>query len=98
MYLPPQFKEDEENEIRDIIDQFPLATLVCYSEGEFVANHIPFLRSSDGAYTGHIAKANPLFELYPDGTNAIAIFSSDNSYISPNWYSTKAQNHRQVPT
>ena len=98
LYLPPQFKEDEENEIRDIIDQFPPATLVCYSEGEFFANHIPFLRSSDGAYTGHIAKANPLFELYPNGTNAIAIFSSDNSYISPNWYPTKAENHRQVPT
>ena len=90
MYLPPQFKEDEENEIRDIIDQFPLATLVCFSGGEFVASHIPFLRSSDGAYTGHIAKANPLFELYPYRTNVIAIFNSDNSYISPNWYPTKA--------
>ena len=98
MYSPPQFKEHDDKEIRDIIDQFPLATVVCYSEGEFVANHIPLLRSADGAYTGHIAKANPLFELYPNGTNAIAIFSSDNSYISPNWYPTKAQNHRQVPT
>ena len=43
--------------------------------GEFVANHIPLLWSADGAYTGHIAKANPLFELYPNGTNAIAILA-----------------------
>ena len=69
MYSPPHFKEHDDKEIRDIIDQFPLATVVCYSEGEFVANHIPLLRSADGAYTGHIAKANPLFELYPNGTN-----------------------------
>ncbi len=90
MYSPLQFKEHDDKEIRDIIDQFPLATVVCYSEGEFVANHIPLLRSADGAYTGHIAKANPLFELYPNGTNAIAIFSSDNSYISPSDKSSKS--------
>ena len=58
MYSPPQFKEHDDKEIRDIIDQFPLATLVCYSEGEFVANQIPFLRSSDGEYTGHIEFGN----------------------------------------
>ncbi|MCH2631085.1 MAG: FMN-binding negative transcriptional regulator [Nisaea sp.] len=98
MYLPPHFEEQNEKEIINLIEQFPLAALVCYSDGEFVVNHIPLLRDCDGVYIGHIAKANPLSTLFPNGTNAIAIFNGEDSYISPNWYPTKAQDHRQVPT
>ena len=47
---------------------------------------------------GHIANANPLHSLFPDGTDVIAIFTAEDSYISPNWYPSKAETHRQVPT
>ena len=79
MYLPPHFEEQNEKEIINLIEQFPLAALVCYSDGEFVVNHIPILRDSDGVYIGHIAKANPLSTLFPNGTNAIAIFNGEDS-------------------
>ena len=98
MYLPTQFEEHNEKEIINLIEQFPLAALVCCSDGELIVNHVPLLRESDKVYIGHFAKANPLSTLFPNGTNAIAIFNGENSYISPNWYPTKALDHRQVPT
>lgn len=98
MYVPPQFEEVRETEILKIIERFPLATIVCNNDGDLIANHIPLLRMNENSYLGHIAKANSLHSIFPSGVDEIAIFSSENSYISPNWYPTKEQTHRHVPT
>ena len=98
MYIPPHFLEVDEAVISGLVEQFPLATVVCHLGDEFVANHIPMLRTSDQTYVGHIAKENDLHQLFPDGMPAIAIFSAENAYISPNWYPSKKDNHRHVPT
>ena len=98
MYLPPHFEEVDKDVIADLIGQFPLATIVCQKDGEFIANHIPLLCNETNSYLGHVAKANPLHTVFPNGMSAIAIFNAENSYISPNWYPTKQKTHRQVPT
>ena len=98
MYIPPHFLEVDEAVITELVEHFPLATVVCHLGDEFVANHIPMLRVSDNTYVGHIAKENDLHQLFPDGMAAIAIFSAENAYISPNWYPSKKDNHRHVPT
>jgi len=98
MYLPPHFEEVDEKEIVQLIGQHPLAAVVCHHEGEFVVNHIPLLAESNESLVGHVARANPLHQLFPDGTEAIAIFNGEDSYISPNWYPTKKLTHRHVPT
>ena len=98
MYLPPHFEEVNEDAIAALIAQFPLATIICQADGEFIANHIPLLRVQEHLFVGHIAKANSLHAVFPDGMNAIAIFRAEDSYISPNWYPTKKETHRHVPT
>jgi len=98
MFVPPGFQEVREIEILKIIENFPLATIVCNNDGDLIANHIPLLRINENSYLGHIAKANPLYSIFPSGVDAIAIFLSEDSYISPNWYPTKGQTHRRVPT
>ena len=60
MYIPPQFEEVRESEILKIIENFPLAVLVCNNDGDLIANHIPLFRHSPSTYLGHIAKANQL--------------------------------------
>jgi predicted FMN-binding regulatory protein PaiB len=77
MYLPPHFEETTENEIAKLIEQFPLATIVCCSDGDFIANHIPLLRVKQNLFVGHVAKANSLHSLFPNGMSAIAIFNSE---------------------
>ena len=54
MYLPPQFEETNGDEIAKLIEQFPLATIVCYCDGEFIANHIPLLRVKQNLFVGHV--------------------------------------------
>ena len=98
MYLPSHFEENDKKEIQKLIEQFPLATLVCYLDGEFIANHIPLMHNKNNEYIGHIAKANSLHQSFPDGTDTIAIFKAEDSYISPNWYPTKLETQRHVPT
>ena len=98
IYIPPHFKEVRESEIFKIIENFPLATIVCDNEGDLIANHIPLIRLNKNTYIGHIAKSNSLHLMFPNGVNALAIFTTENSYISPNWYLTNKQSKTHVPT
>jgi len=52
----------------------------------------------DDKLIGHIAFANSMHKSLEDGCKAAFIFKAENSYVSPNWYPTKAQHHKHVPT
>ena len=43
MYLPEYFKEKDYEELVKVVTHFPLAALVCDSDGEIVVNHIPLI-------------------------------------------------------
>lgn len=58
---------------------------------DFIVNHIPLLRVKENLFVGHIAKENSLHSLFPNGVNAVAIFNSEDSYISPNFYPAKTR-------
>jgi transcriptional regulator len=65
-------------------------------------NHLPFELNPDdgerGRLVAHVARANPLWQETKDGDEALVIFRAANAYISPNWYPSKHEFHRQVPT
>ncbi|CAM5563784.1 FMN-binding negative transcriptional regulator [Rhodanobacter lindaniclasticus] len=67
----------------------------CTRRTGLVANHLPF-EWVDGALHGHVARGNELAKL--DGAEVVVIFKGPDGYISPNWYPTKAETHREVPT
>lgn len=98
MYLPPHFAEADEREVEAILDAAPLAALVVATEAGLVANHIPLLREGRERLLGHIALANDLHRIAPDGCAVLAIFRGEDAYVSPNWYPTKPRHHRHVPT
>ena len=97
MYTPDQFRETDTAEIEALIDRHPFATLVAQTPEGLVANHFPLLKDGD-ALVGHIALANDLHRVLDDGAEVLAIFRGEDSYISPNWYPTKAETHKAVPT
>ncbi len=80
----------------------PLACLVALSDAGLVANHIPVETLAEpaphGMLRGHIARANPLWKDYRDGTEALAIFQGPQVYISPSFYPSKQQSGEVVPT
>ena len=97
MYTPAHFHETDAAAIEVLIEAFPLAALMAQTPEGLVANHLPLLREGD-ALVGHIALANDLHRLLDEGAEVLAIFRGEDSYISPNWYPTKAETHKAVPT
>ena len=103
MYIPPHFAVTETAHLHRILREHPLATLVTPGEdGGPDADHIPFEFDAQagamGMLNAHVARANSLWQRCPTGTPVLAIFRGAQAYISPNWYPSKHESHRQVPT
>jgi len=102
MYLPRHFEETRTEELHRVITDFPLGILVLNGEHGLDANHLPFELDPNAGERGlllaHVARANPLWKEAKDGDDALVVFRAANAYISPNWYPSKHEFHRQVPT
>ena len=102
MYLPGHFEETRLDELHRFVDEHPFGALVVHGPNGLDANHLPFLlEPAAGAYgrlLAHVARANPLWREAKDGDEALVIFRAEDAYVSPNWYPSKHEAHRQVPT
>lgn len=102
MYVPPHFAEARPEELHRVMREHPLGMLVSHGPLGLDAEHLPFEFSPEGGPLGllssHVARANPVWQRCPTGTPVMVVFSSAQAYISPNWYPSKHQTHRQVPT
>ncbi len=92
MYVPDHFREDRTDVLQQAVREIAFATLVTPG---LDANHLPMLLS-DGVLRGHVARANPVWK-GGDG-EALAIFLGPHAYVSPNWYPSKAETGKAVPT
>lgn len=103
MYTPPHFAEHRSEELHRIIREHPLGILVSQdTNGLLDANHLPFefdpAVGKHGVLRGHVARANPLWQNCPTGSRVLVVFRGLDAYISPSWYPSKQETHRQVPT
>ncbi|MFZ9723702.1 MAG: FMN-binding negative transcriptional regulator [Burkholderiaceae bacterium] len=99
MYTPDHFAIKNLDEAYRIIEAHPLGILVTSIDEGLDANHLPFeLDAERGVLTAHVARANPVWKKCEEGIDALVIFRGEESYISPNWYPSKHELHRQVPT
>ena len=98
MYLPEHFHEVDPDRIAALIAENPLASVVAQTDSGLVANHIPLLAGKERELIGHVALANDMHRLMPDGHEVLAIFRGADGYVSPNFYPSKAEHHRHVPT
>lgn len=102
MYLPEHFAETRSAELHALITSNPLGALVTTGPDGLDANHVPFELLADqgehGTLQAHLARGNPLVEQIVDGMPVLVIFQGAQAYVSPNWYPSKHETHRQVPT
>ncbi len=102
MYIPPHFAEHRPEALQRIIREHPLGVLVTHGHDGLDADHIPFEFDPQagplGTLSGHVARANTLWERCPTGTPVMVVFRGAEAYVSPNWYPSKHETHRQVPT
>ena len=92
MYVPDPFCEDWPEVLHAAMRDIGFATLVTTG---LEANHLPMLLQ-DGVLRGHVARANPVWKA--GEATALAIFLGPHAYVSPNWYPSKAETGKAVPT
>ena len=102
MYNPSHFNHsDDRAALLALMRAHPLGALVTHGPQGLDANHLPFeVDEAAGVLRAHVARANPLWQQAPasGGMPAMVIFKGQAGYISPNWYPSKHETHRQVPT
>lgn len=102
MYLPPLFAESRPEELHRIVREHPFGMLVTHRSAGLEADHLPFLldagRGPLGTLLAHVARANPVWREVQDGDPVLVVFRGAQGYISPNWYPSKQETHRHVPT
>lgn len=102
MYLPAHFAETRPEELQRIIREHPLGMLVTHGSHGLDADHIPFEYDPGedglGMLSAHVARANPVWQRCPSGTPVMVVFRGAQAYVSPSWYPSKHETHRQVPT
>ena len=95
MYMPPYFKETRSEALHALMRAYPFATLVTHGEAGLAANHLPCELVGDHLH-GHVARGNELARA--DGAEVLLIFRGPEGYVSPNWYPSKHETGREVPT
>ena len=99
MYIPVLFRETELASLHDFMRSYSFATVITAHDGKPFASHLPlFLESavgSQGALTGHMARANPQWKEMQADAEVLITFHGPHTYVSPSWYAAQAM---AVPT
>ncbi|KXU37198.1 transcriptional regulator [Ventosimonas gracilis] len=102
MYVPEHFSETRLEALHALILRHPFAILCTCGKNGLDANHIPFELEASvgelGRLHGHLARQNPLVQELADGGEVLVVFRAEHAYISPQWYPSKHEFHKQVPT
>lgn len=102
MYIPAHFAQTRIEELHRVMRDHPLGMLVNYGADGLDADHIPMefdaQSGPQGTLLGHVARANTIWQRCPTGSSVMVAFRGAEAYISPNWYPSKHEAHRQVPT
>lgn len=96
------FIEERVDVMHELIDAYSFGILIAHEGGEISINHLPFVLhrelSENGTLRAHMAKGNPLWKGFDEGSDVVVIFQGPHHYISPSWYASKAEHGKVVPT
>lgn len=96
MYNPAPFAENRPDVLHAFIRAHPLGTLITNG---LEATHLPlFLDADAGFLRCHMARANAHWRRLESGGRVLAIFGGVDHYVTPNWYPSKREHGKVVPT
>src|SRR6516165_3481441 len=101
MYQPSHFRVDDLPQMHAMMRARPFAALVSAGSYGLYATHLPTVLKEEGAYGAlefHLARANPHWNDLAAGNEALMIFQGPEGYITPNWYPSKIEHQKVVPT
>ena len=87
--------------VQDLLREHGAGDLVTATEHGLLATMLPFVYDPDrgphGSLLGHVARNNDHWRHAPVG-EALVILRGPDAYISPQWYASKREHGRVVPT
>ncbi|HEX2783157.1 MAG TPA: FMN-binding negative transcriptional regulator [Ilumatobacteraceae bacterium] len=102
MYVPAAFAETRPEVVAGFLAEHPMAQLVTMTADGLVATPLPMLYEPEsagmGSLVGHVARANKHWAEAITTVEALAIFTGPNAYVSPNWFPSKREHGKVVPT
>jgi transcriptional regulator len=101
MYLPDHFRIEDVAEMHALIRAHPFAALVSAGASGLYGTHLPTVLKDEGPFGTiecHLSRANPHWKDLAEGGEAMMIFQGAEAYITPNWYATKRDTGKVVPT
>lgn len=99
MYQPPHFQEHDTAQQHALIRDFPLGLLVSSGENGLLANPVPFLLDADAnVLRCHLARPNGQWKDFLEPRDVLVVFQATDHYIRPNYYPTKRESGKVVPT
>ena len=98
MYVPPAFAETRPEELHAIMRAASLPVLVSPTASGLAATHLPLSLEAPDRLVGHMARANMHWREFDPHAESLAIFTAVDGYVSPNWYATRAETGKVVPT
>ena len=101
MYLSDHFRVDDVAQMHALICAHPLAALISAGPAGLYGSHLPTVLKDEGdlgVIECHLARANPHCKELAEVCEALMIFQGPEGYITPNWYATKAETGKVVPT
>lgn len=100
-YLPEHFAQNDRDEIGAFLRTYPFGTVVVTIGEDLWPTPLPLIHrpatTGWGSFIGHVARNNPMWEAERD-REVLIIINGPDTYITPNWYATKAETHKVVPT
>ena len=99
LYIPEHFRVDDFEAQVAFVRRNGFADLISASgRGELHVSHLPLLPRVEAPgklrLLGHVARANPHWQVLESAASVLAVFWGPHAYVSPTWY----ENHPSVPT
>ena len=102
MYLPAHFDETCTEVLHELITKHPMGILFTHGKSGLDANHLPFelkaTQGRQGVLHCHVARNNPVWQDIANGDEVLVVFRAGDAYISPQWFPSKHEFHKQVPS
>jgi len=97
MYKVKLYEVQDPASLREVIEEFPFATVTSVCDGKPFVNHLPIIleAAEDGGIRllGHMSRRNPQWEHMRDDSELVIAFHGPHTYINPSWYAVN-----NVPT
>lgn len=101
MYEPVHFRVEDRETAFALVRENPLGLLISHDTDEIIANPVPFLLEDEGDkiyLRAHVARPNPQWKALAANPAALVVFQGLGHYVTPEWYETKRESGKVVPT